>query len=282
MTNILRLIQENKKEEIIQNYSKSKFRIYELLVDVFKEDLLEDDKEFNFEADKYQQEFIEGVKIFKALIEADLQMDAMIFSTVLVYLGFKTGEFIHLLSETAMNKGVYLSEISVFKIEPELRNSMQQFYDCMDDNYLVPKANIAASKTRISQAIYNKISKSEFGNDMLQMGISYEKINENQMAANIYQGVINDFESESAKLSSGLFPEISQVDDRNEDDIIVYNKAIKLFENLTKSVIPQPERIHIDKSQLAKKLVEDTNVKAEKIDNSKNSGFFSKIKKWLS
>ncbi len=282
MTDIVRLIQENKKEEIIQNYSKSKFRIYELLVDVFKEDLADDDEEFNFESDKYQQEFIEGVKIFKALIKADLQMDAMIFSTVLVYLGFKTGEFIHLLSETAMNKGVYLSEISVFKIEPELRNSMQEFYDYMDDNYLVPKANIAASKTRISQATYNKISKSDFGNDMLQMGISYEKINENQLASNIYQGVINDFESESVKLSSGLFPEISQIDDRNQDDILVYNKAIKLFENLTKSVIPQPDRIHIDKNQSAQKLVEDTNVKAEKTVNSKNNGFFSKIKKWFS
>lgn len=175
-------------------------------------------------------------------------MEAMIFSTILVFLGYKTGEFIHLLSNTAMSKGVYLSEISTFKIDSHLRNSMQEFYDSMDDNYLVPKTNIAVAKTRISQAIFNEISKSEFGSDMLQMGVSYAKIGETQMAMNIYQGVMNDFETESVKVSNELFPKISQVDNRSEDNIKIYKKAKELLEKITNTKIEEPKRVHINKS----------------------------------
>ncbi len=282
MTEIIKLIQENKIEEIIQNYSKSKFKIHELFVDVLKDNLTDDYENIEFEADKYQEEFIEGVEIFKVLVKADLQMEAMMFSTILVFLGFKTGEFIHLLSNTAMSKGVYLSETSTFKIDFRLRNSMQQFYDNMDDNYLVPKANIAAAKTRISQAVFNQISKSEFGSDMLQMGISYERISETQMAKNIYQGVMNDFESESVKLSSVLFPEISQVDDRNEDEIKIYKKAKELLENITNTKIEEPKRVHINESVSTQKLVEETTENIEEINKIKSNGFFSKFKKWFS
>ena len=282
MTEIIKLIQENKTEEIIQIYSESKFKIHELFVDVLKDNLIDDYENIDFESDKYQEEFIEGVEIFKALVKADLQMEAMMFSTVLVFLGFKTGEFIHLLSNTAMSKGVYLSEIPNFKIDSRLRNSMQEFYNSMDGNYLVPKANIAAAKTRISQVTFNQISKSEFGNDMLQMGISYEQINEIQMAKNIYQGVMNDFECESEKLSSGLFPEISQVDDRNEDEVKIYNKAKELLENITNTKLEEPKRVHINESVSAQKLVDETNKEIEKINNNENKGFFSKLKKWIS
>lgn len=282
MSEIIKLIQEKKTEEIIQNYSESKFKIHELFVDVLKDNLTDDYENIDFEADKYQEEFIEGVEIFKALVKADLQMEAMMFSTVLVFLGFKTGEFIHLLSNTAMSKGVYLSEVPNFKINSRLRDSMQEFYNSMDENYLVPKANIAATKTRISQATFNQITKSEFGNDMLQMGISYEQINEIQVAKNIYQGVMNDFESESVKLSSGLFPEISQVDDRNEDEIKIYKKAKELLENVTNTKIEEPKRVHVNESISAQKLVEETNKEIEKINKNENKSFFSKFKKWFS
>ncbi|WP_293299388.1 hypothetical protein [Pedobacter sp. UBA4863] len=282
MTEIIELIRENKTEEIIQNYSKSEFKIHELFVDLLKDNLTDDYENIEFEADKYQEEFIEGVEIFKALVKVDLQMEAMMFSTVLVFLGFKTGEFIHLLSNTAMSKGVHLSEISTVKIDSRLRNSMQQFYDNMDDNYLVPKANIAAAKTRISQAIFNQISKSEFGSDMLQMGISYERISETQMSKNIYEGVMNDFESESVKLSSGLFSEISQVNDRNEDEIKIYEKAKELLENITNTKIEEPKRFHTNESVSTQKLVEETSENIEKINKIESNGFFSKLKKWFS
>lgn len=278
MSEIIRLIQENKVEEI-KNISTFKFKIDEILKDVLNDNLIDEYDEIDFEADKYQQEFIEGVEIFKALEKADLKMEAMMFSTVVVFLGFKMGEFIQLLSNNSMSKGIYLSEVSTYKIDPDLRNSMQEFYDLMDENYLMPKANIAAAKTRVSQAIFNLISKSDFGNDMLQMGTSYEKIGENGMAARIYQGVLNDFEAESVKLSSGLFPEISQVDDRNEDEIEVYNKAKELFEKITNSKIKETKKVHINESVSAKTLTEETNKKDEKIDNK---GFFSKVKKWFS
>ncbi len=282
MTEIIKLIKENKTEEIIQNYSESRFKIHELFVNVLKDNLIDDYENIDFESDKYQEEFIEGVEIFKTLVEADLQMEAMMFSTVLVFLGYKTGEFIHLLSNTAMSKGVYLSEISNFKIDARLRNSMQEFYNSMDENYLVPKANIAAAKTRVSQAIFNQITKAEFGNDMLQMGISYEQINEIQMSKNIYQGVMNDFESESVKLSSGLFPEITQVDDRNENEIKVYKKAKELLEKITNTKTDEPKRVHINENVSDQQLVEEINKKNEKFNNNENRNLFSKFKKWLS
>lgn len=65
MTEITKLIQENKIDVIIQNYTKSELKIYELFVDVLKDSLTNDYENINFEADKYQQEFIEGVEIFK-------------------------------------------------------------------------------------------------------------------------------------------------------------------------------------------------------------------------
>lgn len=281
MTEIIKLIQENKIDEI-KNISTFEYKIDEILKDVLNDNLIDEYEEIEFEADKYQQEFIEGVEIFKALENADLKMEAMMFSTVVVFLGFKMGEFIQLLSNNTMSKGIYLSEVSSYKIEPNLRDSMQEFYNLMDDNYLVPKANIAAAKTRVSQAIFNLISKSDFGNDMLQMGISYEKIGENEMAARIYQGVLNDFEAESVKFSSGLFPEISQVDDRNEDEIEVYNKAKELFEKIANSKIKETKKVHISESVSAKTLTEETQKKAEKIENIENKGFFSKVKKWFS
>ena len=282
MTEIIKLIKENKTEEIIQNNTESRFKIHELFVNVLKDNLIDDYENIDFESDKYQEEFIEGVEIFKTLVEADLQMEAMMFSTVLVFLGYKTGEFIHLLSNTAMSKGVYLSEISNFKIDARLRNSMQEFYNSMDENYLVPKANIAAAKTRVSQAIFNQITKAEFGNDMLQMGISYEQINEIQMSKNIYQGVMNDFESESVKLSSELFPEITQVDDRNENEIKVYKKAKELLEKITNTKTDEPKRVHINENVSDQQLVEEINKKNEKFNNNENRNLFSKFKKWLS
>jgi len=152
----------------------------------------------------------------------------------------------------------------------------------MDENYLVPKANIAAAKTRVSQAIFNQITKAEFGNDMLQMGISYEQINEIQMSKNIYQGVMNDFESESVKLSSELFPEITQVDDRNENEIKVYKKAKELLEKITNTKTDEPKRVHINENVSDQQLVEEINKKNEKFNNNENRNLFSKFKKWLS
>ncbi len=281
MTEITKLIQESNIEEIIEKYSTSEFKIHELFVDVLKDNLTGDFEKINFEADRYQQEFIEGVDIYKALTKSNLRMETMMFSTILVFLGFKTGEFIHLLSSRAMSKGVYLSEISVYKIDANLRNSMQEFYDSMDDSYLVPKANIAAAKTRISQAVFNEISKSQFGSDMLQMGISYEAIGETQMAINIYQGVFNDFESDSVKLSSGLFPEVTHVDKRGIDDIKIYKRAKELIESITSTTIEEPKKSHVNEDQSAQKLAEEIDKQVEEITETESNGFFSRVKKWF-
>lgn len=280
MSEITKLIGENKLDNI-KELSNFDYKIQELLKDTLSDTLTREFEEINFEADKYQEEFIEGGKIFKALVKADLYMEAMTFSMVLVFLGFKTGEFIQLLSNTALNKGVNLSEISLFKIEPNLRNSMQEVYDLMDEDYLVPKANIAAAKTRISQAIFNKIPKYEFGKDMLQMGMSYEKIDEKEMATRVYQGIMNDFESESVKSNSGLFPEISQIENRSEKDIEIYNKAKKLFENITGTKVREPKRVNINDNETAKKIVVKVENQTKELKNPENS-FLKKIKKWFS
>lgn len=43
---------------------------------------------------------------------------------------------------------------------------------------------------------------------------------------------MDDFECESAKLSSGLFPAVLQIDDRSESEVKIYEKAKNSLERL--------------------------------------------------
>jgi hypothetical protein len=68
---------------------------------------------------------------------------------------------------------------------------------------------------------------------MLQFAQSYVQIGQIQFAIKIYQGIMNDFECESVKLSGGLFPEISQIDIRPKEEKEIFEKAKVNLEMLT-------------------------------------------------
>ena len=157
--------------------------------------------------------------------------------------------FIQLMASTAMNKGVYLSDLeSLYKVNPEIRKKLQEFIEILksNDNDGKAIANISAAKAQVSNSIGNLLEKHEIGEDMLQFAQAYENVGQAEMAIKIYQGILNDFESDSVKLSSGLFPEISQVDDRPPSEIKIYEKAKNSFERLTGKITSEPKRIHID------------------------------------
>lgn len=282
MSDIIKLIKENRLNEIIQSYSKSNLRIHELLVDILKDNLAKNEEEFNFEIDNYQKEFIEGVEIFKSLKLINQECTALLFSEILIYLGFKIGEYIHIITEKATNKNAYFWEISDYRIDQKLRKSIQDFYDSMNNEvYLYSKVIISTAKVEVSTAMVNKILKSEFSYDILQMGISYQKINKIKTSIKIYQDVIRNLESESTKLSSNLIPNLAQVDDRSEDEIKIYNKAKKLLEDCTGEKLEEPKRAHISENQNAKLVYDRVNIAVEQQNTSKLTEIKNRIKGWF-
>ncbi|MNY09759.1 hypothetical protein D3C86_1426950 [compost metagenome] len=168
-----------------------------------------------------------------------------------------------------MNKGVYLSDIEeLYKVKPEIREKLQTFIDILtkrNDEYKAI-ANIAAAKAQVSNSIGNLLEKFEIGEDMLQFAQSYEQVGQTQLATKIYQGIMNDFECESVKNSSGLFTEISQIDTRPKEEIEIFEKAKVNFEILTGEKVPEIKRVHIDDSANAKKIVEESENKTGEIN----------------
>jgi len=66
------------------------------------------------------------------------------------------GGFIQLMSQTAMNKGVYLSEIEeLYKVNPTIRQRLQDFIEFLkkSENQDKSIANLSATKTQISSSI---------------------------------------------------------------------------------------------------------------------------------
>jgi hypothetical protein len=123
------LIEENKFEELNEALINStEFKIHSYLLDVLNNKMVEIDGE-SFSAERYQEEFLEGLQIFEALIKSNIdkiKLDS--FLNILVELAFKMGDFIHLMSQTAMNKGVYLSDIEeLYQVNPIIRNRLQDF-----------------------------------------------------------------------------------------------------------------------------------------------------------
>ena len=279
MTN---LIKENKFEdlkEILKN--STEFQIHTYLLDILNYKTVEIDAE-SFSAKRYQEEFLEGLTIFEALKESDIdKIQLTNFLNILVELGFKMGGFIQLMAQTAMNKGVYLSDIEdLYKVNPIIRQKLQEFIEHLKnfENQDKSIANLSATKAQISNSIGNLLQKHEIGEDMLQFAQSYEKVEQTEMAARIYQGIMNDFESESVKSSSGLFPEISYVDERPEKEIEIFETAKKSFERLTGQTLAEPKRVHINESEKAKEIVAEMerNINQEE---ENESGFLNKLKR---
>lgn len=279
MTN---LIKENKFEdlkEILKN--STEFQIHTYLLDILNYKTVEIDAE-SFSEKRYQEEFLEGLTIFEALKESDIdKIQLTNFLNILVELGFKMGGFIQLMAKTAMNKGVYLSDIEdLYKVNPIIRQKLQEFIEHLKnfENQDKSIANLSATKAQISNSIGNLLQKHEIGEDMLQFAQSYEKVEQTEMATRIYQGIMNDFESESVKSSSGLFPEISYVDERPEKEIEIFENAKKSFERLTGQTLAEPKRVHVNESEKAKEIVAEMEKNMYQ-DEENESGFLNKLKR---
>ncbi|WP_415328939.1 hypothetical protein [Chryseobacterium sp. MMS23-Vi53] len=295
------LIKQNKFEELkeILHHSKD-LKIHTYFLQILNGDSIVAVDSETFDADKYQEEFLEGFEIYKALQTSTIDKEYLQkFLHMLVELTFKMSGFIQLMAENAMNKGLNLSHIEhIYKVDPILRDRIQELIEILknDSDQKKAIANLAAAKARISNCIGHTIEKYQIGEDMLQFGSSYESVGETETAIRIYQGIMNDFESESVKLSSGLFPEISYTDERPESEIAIHNLAKEHFERLTGQKIEEPKRVHINESPAAKDLSENIQKEEAHYNNHEqkpvkestklnstvqksDSGFLGKIKK---
>ncbi|MFK7747473.1 MAG: hypothetical protein AB8B65_03710 [Kordia sp.] len=285
---MIHLIEENKFQELkekIQN-NENALDVYTFLVDILNQKKVEIDGE-SFNSEKYQEEFFEGLKIYKALKTAKISSDEFTaYSDVLVRLAFKTAGFIRLLANTAMKNGVYLSEMpETYQVAPNLREGFQEFIDLLKTaGDLKSVANISAAKAQITTSIANLLQKEDIGYDMLQFAAAYVNIEQTEHAIQIYQGIINDFEAESIKNSSGLFPEINQIDTRSQGEIDIYKKAKAQFETLSNEKLPEVPKVHIRESEAVKKLVEEVHKKEQEIlkdTKQQEAGFLSKLKSFF-
>lgn len=279
---MINLITENKFEELKEVLANpTDFQIHTYLLDILNNKTVEIDAE-SFSAKRYQEEFLEGLIIFEVLKQSNIdKIQLTNFSNILVELAFKMGGFIQLMSQTAMNKGVYLSDIEeLYKVNPSIRQRLQDFIEELKtaENQEKSIANLSATKAQISNSIGNLLEKFEIGLDMIQFAQSYEKVEQTEMATRIYQGIMNDFESDSVKSSSGLFPEISYVDDRPEEEIKIFEIAKKSFERLTGQIVEEPKRVHITKNEKAKEITIEVNKSANQTKNVNESGLFFKLK----
>lgn len=171
----------------------------------------------------------------------------------MVHLAFIMSAHVQNLAHEAMAQNAYLTDLGDiyrFKVYPEIREGIQELIDLLKNRTSEEKsiANLAAAKAKVSNSIDNTLEKYQIGEDMLQFAEAFEKAGETETAIRIYQGIMNDFECESVKLSSGIIPEMTHVDDRPKAEIEVFSTAKISFERLTGKKIQEPNRMHITES----------------------------------
>ncbi|WP_154402527.1 hypothetical protein [Mucilaginibacter endophyticus] len=218
-----------------------------------------DEADYGFEANMYQEEFLEGINLYKALNKSEIpKKQLQEYKIALTFLVFKMGGFIKLLADTTMQKGVYLSQAKgVYKVDASLRSELQAFIDLLKETDDVQAiANASAAKAQISLSIGDLLKKHEIGQDMLQFAAGYENAGLKDQAARIYQNILSDFECESVQLSSNLIPEITHVDTRTDEEIEIFETAKNRFETITGISLPQIKRVRPGTDANAQKLVE--------------------------
>ena len=281
------LIVTNKFEELKKalESSDSSFKIHQILLRILNNETV-NETEYGFEANVYQEEFSEGFNLYKALNESTISpAHLQEFKLALTFLVFKMGGFIKLMADTAMRKSVYLSQIeNVYKVNPIIRDDLQSFIELLNQtNDKKAIANVAAAKAQISLSIGNLLSKPQIGQDMLQFAIGYADIGLKDEAVQIYKNILNDFESESVKLSSGFFPEITYADTRSPEEIEVFEIAKSRFEALTGTNLPEVKRAHVSVDANAKKIVDHVQSNEQQVnqeyDKQENTGFWGRLKK---
>ena len=112
--------------------------------------------------------------------------------------------------------------------DPELRNNLQDFIEVVEKlKLLEDKADLSAIKAQLSSTLLQMglIEKYMLGEDMLQYAESYETVGLSTKSIEIYKGILNDFKSNSSKVSSGLFPEIQRIDDPTENELKIIQTA---------------------------------------------------------
>ncbi|WP_153395756.1 hypothetical protein [Chryseobacterium vaccae] len=259
---MIELIQQNKLEEFKEALKNSEeLQIHRYLYEILNNNSVEVNED-SFPCDRYQIEFLEGLQLYKALEKSEINEDHLKqYAILLVHLAFITSTHIQYLATEAMNQNFYLSDlehIDNFRVLPEIRESIQELIHLLKNNPGEEKsiANLAVAKAKISNSIGNTLEKYEIGEDMLQFAESFEKVGETETAIRIHQGIMNDFECESVKLSSGIIPEINHVDDRPEVEMEIFNKAKINFERLTGQKIQEPNRVHVTERKEAENLAE--------------------------
>jgi len=243
---IIDLIEENKFQELKDKLSSQTegFAIHAFLLNILNDKDVEVTGD-SFDATRYQEEFIEGLTIYTALIKSDIDKSQLeSFKNVLVRLAFKMSEFVMLMAKQAMQHGAHLTELSnLYEVKPEIRGRLQKFIDILQTEVGESKtlANLAAAKAKVSNSIGNILHKYEIGEDMLQFAKSYTNIGEIEMATELYRGIMNDFEASN-----------------NEKEFDIYYTAKACYE-LMKDVMSDDKEKHI----------------------STDEGLFNKIKKWF-
>lgn len=277
MRALIELIQHNKFAELKQALKDlEELQIHEYLYEILDNNPVEINEE-SFSPYGYQIEFLEGLQLYKALERSEISSDHLKqYSNLLVHLAFFMSSHIQNLSHEAMSQNTYLTDLGHiyrFRIQPEIREGIQELIDLLKNRPGEEKsvANLAAAKAKVSNSIDNILEKYQIGEDMLQFAEAFEKVGETETAIRIHQGIMNDFECESIKLSSGIIPEMTHVDDRPETEIEIFNKAKINFERLTGQKVQEPNRIHITESRHAEKIVASAVETLQALDQSVNS-----------
>ncbi|UOE48616.1 hypothetical protein MTO98_29870 [Mucilaginibacter sp. SMC90] len=283
------LIQQSKFDELkyVLQSSNSQLKIHQVLLQCLNGTHLEE-TDYGFEANMYQEEFLEGFNLYKALNTSEIpQNQLQEYKTALTFLVFKMGGFIKLLADKTMQQGLYLSQVeNVYKVSPNLRNELQAFIDLLKETGDVQSiANVSAAKAQISLSVGDLLEKHEIGQDMLQFARGYENAGLKDQAARIYQNILSDFECESVRASSNLFPEITHIDTRSDEEIAVFEAAKNGFEAITGTDLPLVKRVKPDADVNAEKLagkIDKTEIPAEDEEEENNTvSFWGKLKRFF-
>ncbi|MDN3691259.1 hypothetical protein QWZ06_02800 [Chryseobacterium tructae] len=298
MREFIELIQHNKLAELKQALKDlEELQIHEYLYEILDNNPVEINEE-SFLPYGYQIEFLEGLQLYKALEKSEISSDHLKqYSNLLVHLAFFMSSHIQNLAHEAMSQNTYLTDLGHiyrFRVQPEVREGIQELIDLLKNRPGEEKsiANLAAAKAKVSNSIDNILEKYQIGEDMLQFAEAFEKVGETETAVRIHQGIMNDFECESIKLSSGIIPEMTHVDDRPKAEIEIFNKAKINFERLTGQKVQEPNRIHITESRQAEKIVTSAIETLQTLDESvhspqpthtsfKPSGLLNKVKRFF-
>ncbi len=228
----------------------------------------------------FQEEFFEGVKLYKKHENAATEDQLGAFVNILTIIADEMANLIHALAKNAMDAGFHLSDFDHYKVNPDIRTQLQQLIDLLEAKKGKAKdiANLCSAKAKISTSISNLLKKEEIGEDMLQLAQSFENIESHPVAIKLYESIMNDFQSESLRLSSALIPEISYIDSRPEREIEIYKTAKAAHQKLTAQDRSEDTARTAKKEDLVP-VVEPLEEEIESTSTQADHSFFTRLKR---